>query len=55
MPGTELATFFNDKDIIISTSSYETFSLAVVEAMATGLVPVVTKETGMSRYVDTWL
>ena len=52
MPGTELAEFFNDKDIIISTSSYETFSLAVVEAMAAGLVPVVTKETGMSRYIE---
>ena len=35
----------------MSASSYDQFSIAAVEAMSAGLVPIVTKETGMSRYV----
>jgi glycosyltransferase involved in cell wall biosynthesis len=44
-------TFLSDKDIFVSASSYDQFSIAAVEAMSAGLVPIVTKETGMSRYV----
>ncbi len=51
IPTDQLAEFYKDKDIFISASFYEPFSLAVVEAMAAGLVPVVTEETGMSRFV----
>ena len=47
-----LADFYIDKNIFISASSYEQFSIATVEAMAVGLVPVVTEETGMSSYID---
>jgi len=47
-----LANFYKDKDIFISASSYEQFSIATVEAMAAGLVPVVTEETGMSSYIE---
>ena len=46
------AKFLNDKDIIISSSFYENFSISVVEAMAAGLVPIVTKETGMSELIQ---
>ena len=46
------AKFLSDKDIFISASSYEQFSLSTVEAMAAGLVPVVTEETGMSSYIE---
>lgn len=46
------AKFLSDKDIFISASSYEQFSLSTAEAMAAGLVPVVTEETGMSSYID---
>ncbi len=45
------AAFMLDKDIYISPSSYEIFSIAAIEAMAEGLVPVVTQETGMSSYI----
>lgn len=45
------AVFLADKHIYVSASSYEPFSIAAVEAMASGLIPVVTRETGMSRYV----
>lgn len=46
------ANFLSDKDIFISASSYEQFSLSTAEAMAAGLVPVVTEETGMSSYIE---
>ena len=46
------AKFLYDKDIFISASSYEQFSMAAAEAMAAGLVPVVTEETGMSSYIN---
>ena len=46
------AEFLSDKDIFVSASAYEPFSMAAAEAMATGLIPVVTKQTGMSRYVE---
>ena len=44
--------FLANIDIYVSASSYDQFSIAAAEAMGAGLVPVVTKETGMSRYVD---
>ena len=46
------ANFLSDKDIFISASSYEQFSLTSVEAMAAGLVTIVTEETGMSTYIE---
>ncbi len=48
----EFAKFLSDKDIFVSASSYEQFSLTSVEAMAAGLVTIVTEETGMSAYVN---
>ena len=48
----EFAKFLSDKDIFISASSYEQFSLTSVEAMAAGLVTIVTEETGMSSYIE---
>jgi glycosyltransferase involved in cell wall biosynthesis len=47
----DLALFYNDKDIFLSASIYEPFSLAAVEAMAAGLIPIVSTNTGMSRYI----
>lgn len=46
------AEFLKDKDLFFSSSSYEQFSITAVESMAAGLVPVVTKETGMSEYIS---
>ncbi|MFZ1322525.1 MAG: glycosyltransferase family 4 protein [Ignavibacteria bacterium] len=45
------AEFLSDADIIISSADYEPFSMTVTEAMSSGAVPVVSKETGMSRYI----
>jgi len=47
--------FLQDKDIFISASFYEPFSISVLEAIAVGLVPVITKETGISEYLENGL
>jgi len=54
MDENELAEFYTDKDIFISTSLHDSFGMAPAEAMAAGLIPIVTKETGMSRYIENW-
>lgn len=43
--------FLSDKDVLVSSSIYEPFSLAAVEAMAAGVAAVVSDATGMSRYL----
>jgi len=48
MPAVKLAEFYLDKDVFLSLNSYDTFSIATAEAMASGLIPVVTNETGIS-------
>jgi glycosyltransferase involved in cell wall biosynthesis len=52
MTPTKLAEFYLDKDVFLSLNSYDTFSIATAEAMASGLIPVVTNETGISRYIN---
>lgn len=47
-----LAEFYNDKDVFLSLNKYDTFSISTAEAMASGLIPIITKETGISRYID---
>lgn len=46
------ANFFSDKDIIISSSFCDSFSISIAEAMAVGLLPIVTKETGVSEFIN---
>lgn len=40
-----------DKDIFISSSFYDTFSIAAAECMSMGLVPIVTDTTGISKLI----
>ncbi len=40
-----------EADIIISASHYENFNLSLAEMMALGKVPVVSKQTGASRFI----
>ncbi len=47
----EFIEFLKDKDVIISASFYENFSISVAEAMSAGVIPVVTKETGISELI----
>lgn len=48
----QLSEFYIDKDIFISASYYDTFSIAAAEAMSSGLVPIVTYTTGLSEYIE---
>lgn len=41
-------------DVYISSSSYEPFNISSFEAMASGLVPVLTKETGSSAFIQNY-
>lgn len=43
------ANFLKDKEIFISASKYETFSIAALEGIVSGLVPFFTYETGLSE------
>lgn len=52
MPADKLSEFYRDKHIFLSLNSYDTFSIAAAEAMAAGLVPIMTHETGISRYIE---
>ncbi len=51
MPAGELARFYADKHAICSLKLYDTFSIATAEAMAAGLIPIVTEETGIARFI----
>jgi glycosyltransferase involved in cell wall biosynthesis len=48
----ELTAFYNDKHIFLALNSYDTFSISTSEAMSCGLIPVVTGETGISRFIE---
>jgi glycosyltransferase involved in cell wall biosynthesis len=52
MPTDELSEFYKDKDIFFSASFYDSFSIAAAEAIAAGLVPVVSNQTGISRFIE---
>ena len=43
--------FWNDKDIFLSTSDFEGASVSMLEAMALGVVPVVTNVSGVDEFV----
>lgn len=47
----EFAKFLSGIDILLSLNRYDTFSIIIIEAMAAGVIPIVTEETGMSSYI----
>lgn len=49
--GQEYAALLKNHDIFLSLSHYDSFSITAAEAMAAGLVPVVTRTTGMSELI----
>lgn len=51
LPTDEFAKFLLNQDIFISASFYDTFSITTLEAMAAGVIPLVTKETGVSKFI----
>lgn len=51
MPTAEFAKFLLNQDIYVSSSYFDTFPVTTLEVMAAGVVPIVTSETGVSRYI----
>lgn len=47
----DMPDWFAEVDVFISSSRFETFSLALIEAMAAGCVVISTRETGASRWI----
>ncbi len=48
----EFAHFLNETDIFLSLIKYDSFSISALESMAAGAVTIVTKETGISEFID---
>jgi len=51
MDSKQLSEFISDKDIYVSSSSYDTFSIAAAECMSSGLAPIITNTTGISKLI----
>ena len=52
IPPTEMADFWARQDIYLNISDFEGMSLAMLEAMACGAVPVVTDVSGVSDLIE---
>ncbi|HKI77602.1 MAG TPA: glycosyltransferase family 4 protein [Ignavibacteriaceae bacterium] len=48
----ELADLYQECDIYLLPSKFETLSIATLEAMASSLVPIVTSNTGVTKYIQ---
>ena len=51
MDTSKFACFMGKMDVFLSLHKYDTFSITSLEAMAAGVIPVITKETGLSEYI----
>lgn len=52
LSSSEMEKFWNEQDIYINVSEYEGTSLAMLEAMAHGVVPIVTLVSGVTDVVE---
>lgn len=52
IPTTEMVDFWNKQDIYLNISDFEGMSLAMLEAMACGTVPVVTDVSGVRDVIE---
>jgi glycosyltransferase involved in cell wall biosynthesis len=48
----ELAELYKSQDIFVLPSKFETFSISTIEAMASSLVPVITKNSGAAELIE---
>ncbi|MBK7378618.1 MAG: glycosyltransferase family 4 protein [Ignavibacteriales bacterium] len=51
MPTDKFAKFLLNQDIFISSSIYDPFPIATIEAMAAGVILILTDENGVSRFI----
>lgn len=52
LPKEKLISFFYTQDVYLNTSEYEGTSLTMLEAMASGCVPVVTDVSGVADFIQ---
>jgi glycosyltransferase involved in cell wall biosynthesis len=52
MDTAKFACFMGKMDVFLSLHKYDTFSITSLEAMAAGVIPVITNETGLSEYIN---
>ena len=52
LPKDDLISFFYTQDVYLNTSEYEGTSLTMLEAMASGCVPVVTDVSGVADFIQ---
>lgn len=52
IPPTEMISFWREQDIYLNISDFEGMSLAMLEAMACGTVPIVTEVSGVSDLIE---
>lgn len=48
----DFANFLKDKNVYVSPSKSDSFSITAVECMSAGLLPILTKQTGSSRFIE---
>ena len=48
----DFARFLIEQEVFISSSVFDSFPISVIEAMATGVIPVITKQTGVSSFIE---
>lgn len=46
-----LTELFSNMDVILVMSKFETFSTITAEAMASGIIPLMSEDTGISRFI----
>lgn len=47
-----LIEFCKDKQFIIKSDNFDSFSLMVLESMALGIIPIITEKTGIKDYIE---
>lgn len=52
LPPEEIIQFLRNKNIILSASECDSFNISVIEAIACGLYPILTNQTGISEYLQ---
>lgn len=51
MDTVDFANFLKEKNVYISASENDSFSITAVECMSAGLIPILTMQTGSSRFI----
>lgn len=52
LPKKELLKYLQDKDVILKSNKIDSFPIFVIECMAMGLVPVISDNVGITRYIE---